>query len=43
MEILNGKLWDELPSREVFNSLLEAQALIELRRQGYNNIRPHHT
>jgi transposase InsO family protein len=41
MESFNGKLRDELLSGEVFNTLREAQVLIEDWRQHYNRIRPH--
>ncbi len=41
VESFNGKLRDELLNREVFDTLLEAQALIEDWRQEYNHIRPH--
>ena len=37
----NGKLRDELLSREVFDTLLEAKVLVERCRQEYNHIRPH--
>jgi hypothetical protein len=38
---INGKLRDELLSVEIFNSLREAQILIESWRRHYNAIRPH--
>ena len=38
---INGKLRDELLSVEIFNSLREAQILIESWRRHYNTIRPH--
>lgn len=41
VESFNGKLRDELLKAEVFNSLREAQALIERWRQHYNTARPH--
>jgi transposase InsO family protein len=41
VESLNGKLRDELPDREVFHSLREAQVLIEAWRRHYNGVRPH--
>jgi transposase InsO family protein len=41
IESFNGKLRDELLSREVFTTLLEARILIEYWRKGYNHIRPH--
>ena len=41
VEGFNGKLRDELLRAEVFNSLREAQVLIEQWRQHYNTARPH--
>ena len=41
IESFNGKLRDELLEREIFDTLLEAQVLIEAWRQEYNHIRPH--
>jgi transposase InsO family protein len=41
VESFNGKLRDELLNAEVFNTLREAQVLIEGWRQHYNRIRPH--
>jgi transposase InsO family protein len=41
VESFNGKLRDELLRAEVFNSLREAQVLIERWRQHFNTIRPH--
>ena len=41
VESFNGKLRDELLNGEVFNTLQEAQILIEQYRQTYNRIRPH--
>jgi transposase InsO family protein len=41
IESFNGKLRDELLNREVFDTLYEAQVLIEGWRQDYNRIRPH--
>ena len=41
IESFNGKLRDELLSREVFATLLEARILIEHWREEYNHIRPH--
>ncbi len=41
VESFNGKLRDELLRAEVFNSLREAQVLIEQWRQYYNTARPH--
>jgi len=41
IESFNGKLRDELLDREIFDTLLEAQVLIEGWRKGYNQVRPH--
>ena len=41
IESFNGKLRDELLNREVFDTLLEAQVLIEEWRREYNHVRPH--
>jgi putative transposase len=41
VESFNGKLRDELLHVEIFNSLREAQVLIESWRRHYNAIRPH--
>jgi putative transposase len=41
VESFNGKLRDELLNREVFNTLREAQVLIEAWRRHYNRVRPH--
>jgi transposase InsO family protein len=41
VESFNGKLRDELLNGEVFNSLREAQVLIEQWRRHYNEERPH--
>ena len=41
IESFNGKLRDESLNREVFDTLLEAQVLIERWRKEYNQIRPH--
>ena len=41
VESFNGKFRDELLSCEVFNTLAEAQVLIEQWRQHYNTLRPH--
>ncbi len=41
MESFNGKLRDELLDCEVFNTLREAQVLIEQWRQHFNTVRPH--
>ena len=41
IESFNGKLRDELLDREIFDTLLEAQVLIEAWRKEYNQIRPH--
>lgn len=40
-ESFNGKLRDELLNGEIFDTLLEAQVLIEQWRMEYNTIRPH--
>ena len=40
-ESFNGKLRDELLTREVFYSLKEVQILSEQWRREYNTIRPH--
>ncbi len=41
IERFNGTLRDELINREVFYTLEEARAMIEIYRQEYNKIRPH--
>jgi putative transposase len=41
VESFNGKLRDELLNVEIFNSLQEAQVLIENWRRHYNTVRPH--
>ena len=41
IESFNGKMRGELLDREIFDTLLEAQILIEQWRQEYNQIRPH--
>ncbi len=41
VESFNGKLRDELLRAEVFDSLREAQVLIERWRRHYNTARPH--
>ncbi|NCZ97033.1 IS3 family transposase [bacterium] len=41
VESFNGKLRDELLTREVFDTLLEAKVLIERWREAYNTVRPH--
>jgi transposase InsO family protein len=41
VESFNGKLRDELLNGEVFNTLKEAQVLIEEWRRHYNRVRPH--
>ena len=41
IESFNGKLRDELLEREIFDTLYEAQVLIERWRIEYNTIRPH--
>ena len=40
-ETFNGKLRDELLNREIFNTLTEANILIEQWRREYNQVRPH--
>jgi transposase InsO family protein len=40
-ESFNGKLRDELLNGEVFNTLRDAQVLIEGWRRHYNQVRPH--
>jgi len=40
-EEIIGKLRDELLNREIFDTLLEAQVLVEQWRCTYNCIRPH--
>ena len=40
-ENFNGKLRDELLNGEIFNTLLEAQILVEQWRRDYNEVRPH--
>jgi putative transposase len=40
-ESFNGKLRDELLNVEVFDTLLEAQVLVERWRRYYNTVRPH--
>jgi transposase InsO family protein len=40
-ESFNGKLRDELLNGEIFNTLKEAQVLVEMWRTEYNTIRPH--
>ena len=40
-ESFNGKLRDELLNREIFDTLFEAEVLIERWREEYNQIRPH--
>ena len=40
-EACNGTLRDELPDREIFSTLREAQVLTEGWRQHYNEVRPH--
>jgi transposase InsO family protein len=40
-ESFNGKLRDELLAREIFDSLTEAQVLVERWRTEYNQVRPH--
>ena len=41
VESFNGKLRDELLNRELFDTLKEAQVLIEDWRRRYNTVRPH--
>ncbi len=41
IESFNGKLRDELLSREIFTTLTEAKVLIEQWRREYNQVRPH--
>ena len=41
IESFNGKLRDELLNGEIFDTLTEAQVLIERWRQEYNRFRPH--
>ncbi len=41
IESFNARLRDELLKGEVFNSLREAQVLIEVWRHHYHAIRPH--
>ena len=41
VESFNGKLRDELLNREIFNTLYEAQVLLERWRRDYNEVRPH--
>jgi transposase InsO family protein len=41
VDSFNGKLRDELLNGEVFNTLREAQVLIEEWRRHYNRVRPH--
>lgn len=41
VESFQGKLRDELLNIEIFDTLLEAQVLIEQWRQEYNHVRPH--
>jgi transposase InsO family protein len=40
-ESFNGKLRDEVLNVEIFDTLLEAQVLIERWRREYNHVRPH--
>jgi len=41
IESFNGKLRDELLNGETFDTLVEAQVLIEMWRKEYNQVRPH--
>jgi len=41
IESFNGKLRDELLNGEIFDTLVEAQVLIEMWRKEHNHVRPH--
>jgi len=41
IESFNGKLRDEPLDREIFDTLLEAQVLVERWGKHYNTVRPH--
>jgi transposase InsO family protein len=41
IESFNGKFRDERLNREIFDTLLEAQVVVELWRKEYNQVRPH--
>jgi transposase InsO family protein len=41
VESFNGKLRDELLNVEIFDTLREAQVLVERWRKHYNTVRPH--
>lgn len=41
VESFNGKMRDELLNREIFDTVKEAEVLIQQWRQEYNHIRPH--
>ena len=41
IESFNGKLRDELLNGEIFDTLFEAQVLVERWRRYYNTVRPH--
>ena len=41
IESFNGKMRDELLRREIFDTLLEAQVLVQQWRREYNHRRPH--
>ena len=41
LESFNGKLREELLNGEIFDTLLEAQVLVERWRRHYNTVRPH--
>jgi putative transposase len=41
VESFNGKLRDELLNLEIFDTLREAQVLVERWRKHYNTVRPH--
>ena len=43
IESFNGKMRDELPNCEIFDTMQEAKVLIERWRTYYNTIRPHST
>jgi putative transposase len=40
-ESFNGKLRDELLNREIFDTVLETQVLVDRYRKHYNTVRPH--
>jgi putative transposase len=41
IESFNGRLWDECLNVQVFFALADAREKLELRRQDYNQVRPH--